>query len=84
MRGPYAYLGYGWQGSVVPAWEPLWDTDVGTLLTPDTTLYHDLMLLLVGTPLGLGYRVAPGIYARNYTKGSAVIDCNKWTAQLNF
>jgi hypothetical protein len=42
------------------------------------------MLLLVGTPLGLGYRVAPGIYARNYTKGSAVIDCNKWTAQLNF
>jgi hypothetical protein len=30
-RGPYAYVGYGWTGGPIPAWDPIWDAyDVGT------------------------------------------------------
>ncbi len=38
----------------------------------------------VGEPLNLCYEAQPGVYARNYTKGSAVLNCNDFTAQLNF
>lgn len=29
-RGPYAYVGWGWNGGPLPTWDPLFDTDVGT------------------------------------------------------
>ncbi len=29
-RGPLAFIGYGWNGGPLPAWESIWDTDVGT------------------------------------------------------
>ncbi len=38
----------------------------------------------VGTPLGLCQQDQAQVYYRNFTKGSAVLDCNTWTAQLNF
>ena len=29
-RGPYSYIGYGWNGGPLPPWDPLWDVyDVG-------------------------------------------------------
>ena len=28
-RGPYAYVGYGWNGGPLPAWDSMWDEDVG-------------------------------------------------------
>jgi hypothetical protein len=29
-RGEVAYIGYGWNGGPLPAWDPIWDLDVGT------------------------------------------------------
>lgn len=65
VRGPYAYVGYGWNGGPLPAWDTLWDTDVGT-------------------PVGLCQQPAPGVFTRLWSNGNATLDCNTWTAQLNF
>jgi len=65
-RGPYAYVGYGWNGQPLPEWDAMWD------------MYD------VGTPVNLCSQVSSGVYARNYTNGYATLNCNTWTAELNF
>ena len=38
----------------------------------------------VGEPAGACEQTAAGVWSRNWTRGSATIDCNAWTATLNF
>ncbi len=66
-RGPYWWLGYGWQGcsETAPYLSPLLDTDVGL-------------------PINNCTQVSSGVYARNYTNGYAQINCNSYTAILDF
>jgi len=80
------YIGYGWQGCGPPAsshtgvpgggphtnrdyWEPLFDLDVGE-------------------PLGLctqeAGQSAAGVFKREYSKGTAALDCNTFEASLAF
>jgi hypothetical protein len=64
-RGPYAYLGYGWNGGPLPSWDPMWDLDVGEPTAPCE-------------------QTDAGVFFRPYTNGNATLDCNTWTATLNF
>ena len=64
-RGPYAYVGYGWNGGPLPSWDPMWDA------------------FDVGVPTGLCVS-SGGVYSRTYSRGSASLDCNTWTATLSF
>ena len=38
----------------------------------------------VGTPVGLCQAQGNNVFTRSWTKGSAAIDCNAWTATLDF
>ena len=62
-RGPYAFVGFGWYGG-------------GSEAIPD---FDPLWDLDVGLPTGLCTQVAPGVFSRAWTRGTATIDCNAWT-----
>ena len=65
-RGPYWYLGTGWEGCNIDYYRsPLLDMDVG-IPTSNCT------------------QIAPNVFARNFTTGYAELDCNAYTATLNF
>ena len=64
-RGEVAYIGYGWDGLPLPAWEPIWDTDVGQ-------------------PVQTCQQTSSGVFSRKWSKGTATLDCNTWTATLAF
>lgn len=69
-RGPYAYIGYGWNGQSLPAWDPLWDA-------------YDVGQPAAGAA-GLCAEGPAGVFSRQWTNGVAQLDCNTWTASLNF
>ena len=46
--------------------------------------WASLFDLDVGEPLGLCAAATPGVFSRQWTKGSVSIDCNAFTAELNF
>ena len=46
--------------------------------------FDPLFLLDVGEPKGLCTEERPGIFQRNWSKGVAALDCNTYTATLNF
>ena len=68
-RGPYDYLGWGWFGAGVIGL-PAWD--------PLFDAYD------VGEPVGACEQPAAGVYARQWSKGNATLDCTSWTATLSF
>jgi hypothetical protein len=67
-RGPVAYIGWGW-GIPPPGPLPPWEP---------------LWDLDVGEPLGLCEERAAGVFSRAWSKGAASIDCNAFTATLDF
>ena len=67
-RGPVAYYGWGW-GIPPPGPLPPWEP---------------LWDLDVGVPLGLCQQHTPGVFSREWSKGTAAIDCNAFTATLDF
>jgi hypothetical protein len=46
--------------------------------------WHPLFATDVGTPQGLCYESAPNVFARQWSKGVASLDCNTYTAGLPF
>lgn len=50
----------------------------------DDSKWNDIFLLQPGVPAGLCYQPKPGVYARKWSAGTAVLDCNKWVANLPF
>jgi hypothetical protein len=46
--------------------------------------WSELFELDAGEPTGLCVETSPGVFARNWTKGTAALDCNSWTASLPF
>jgi hypothetical protein len=46
--------------------------------------WSPLFNLNVGTPLGLCTEGQPGVFSREWSKGTAAIDCNAFTATLDF
>lgn len=46
--------------------------------------WHPLFATDVGEPVGLCYESAPNVFARNWTKGVAKLDCNTYQAELSF
>jgi hypothetical protein len=44
----------------------------------------DLFLLQAGEPLGLCESTAPGVFQRQWSLGTASLDCNAYTADLPF
>ena len=60
---------YGWLGG---GWES------------DDSLWDDIFLLQVGTPLGLCEEGPPGTFSRVWSAGTAVLNCSSWNAELPF
>ena len=46
--------------------------------------WSPLFALDVGVPLGLCEEGPPGVFSRAWSKGTATLDCNTWTARLPF
>ena len=46
--------------------------------------WNDLFWLQVGVPLALCNETAPGVFERQYSQGTATLDCNTWSAGLPF
>jgi hypothetical protein len=69
VRGPFWWLGTGWQGC----------TD-----KPSTWQEDPLLQIDPGTPAGVCKETSDGVFSRTYTKGTATLDCNIWTATLDF
>merc|ERR1712139_91679 len=46
--------------------------------------YDPLWDIDPGEPLSNCTEETPGIFSRSFQKGSAKLDCNQWTAELNF
>ena len=68
-RGPYDYIGWGWSGG-------------GTINLPPWDPLFDAYD--VGEPAGTCTQATPGVFSRVWTKGVATLDCNTFTATLNF
>ena len=68
-RGPFDFVGFGWFGAGSIGL-PTWD--------PLFDAYD------VGEPTGACTQSAPGVFSRTWSKGTASLDCNTWTATLNF
>ena len=67
VRGGHAWLGTGWQGCS----------------TEETTWQRDpLMQLDPGAPAGVCAEGERGVFSRKFTRGTVVLDCNKWTADF--
>ncbi len=60
---------YGWLGWGWPSGQSYWDP---------------IFLLQVGTPTGLCSEVSTGVFSREYSEGTATLNCNSWTASLPF
>jgi hypothetical protein len=67
-RPPHAYLGWGWES--------------------DDRNWNDIFYLQVGAPLtggaGLCAEGPSGVFMRAYSAGTAMLDCNAWSAKLPF
>jgi hypothetical protein len=50
----------------------------------DDRAWNDIFLLQAGTPTGLCEERPAGIFTRAWTAGTALLDCNQWTADLPF
>jgi len=50
----------------------------------DDRQWNDIFFLQAGTPAGLCVESPAGVFSRAWTAGTAVIDCNQWTASLPF
>ena len=46
--------------------------------------WDPIFRLDVGEPKGLCEEVRPGVFSREWTKGTASVDCNEWTWELRF
>ena len=66
-RGPHALLGYAWAGCKAPS----------TYQRP-AGLDVDY-----GQPLNFCTEVAPGVFARNYSKANVAMDCNSFEASID-
>eukprot|EP00054_Salpingoeca_dolichothecata_P010503 m.58577 g.58577 ORF g.58577 m.58577 type:complete len:407 (-) comp19026_c0_seq2:20-1240(-) len=69
VRGPYAWLGFGWQGCS-------WSVDQYT--------QRPEMRVDYGEPVGVCEETAPnsGIFKREWTKATVEMDCNKWAGSI--
>jgi hypothetical protein len=47
-------------------------------------LWSDTFLLQAGEPVGLCVEERPGVFSRQWTEGTAELDCGKWEAKLPF
>ena len=50
----------------------------------DDALWNDAYLLQPGMPQGVCQAHTPGVFSRAWSAGTAVLDCNTWSAQLPF
>jgi len=50
----------------------------------DDRQWNDIFYLQAGTPTGLCVESPAGVFSRAWMAGTAVIDCNQWTASLPF
>jgi len=50
----------------------------------DDRNWKDIFLLQVGTPTGICSEGPPGVFKREWTAGTAELDCNTYTATLPF
>merc|ERR1712190_88605 len=66
VRGPYAWLGYGFLGC---------DEGLNYTLPPEFRQDY-------GSPSGTCSEIKPGVFARNYTKSHVQVDCNAWSAAI--
>ena len=73
-RGPYWWYGYGWSGQVC---------DTSPIL-PYQPQHPALWNLSPGKPLDNCTETDEGVFRRKFEKGSATLDCNQWTAELDF
>jgi uncharacterized protein YfaQ (DUF2300 family) len=64
VRGPFAWLGYGWSSCRPPA----------TFVRPSEVDVD------YGEPLGFCAETLQGVWTREYTKYSIALDCNSWAA----
>ena len=46
--------------------------------------WDDIFYLQAGEPLGLCQETAPGVFSREWSLGTATLDCNSYTASLPF
>ena len=46
--------------------------------------WNDIFYLQAGEPQGLCKEGPSGVFSREWSEGTAVLDCNKWTASLPF
>ena len=53
-------------------------------LAGDDRQWDDLFLLQAGTPLGLCTEPSQGVFQREWSLGTASLDCNSYTAELPF
>jgi hypothetical protein len=68
VRGPYAWLGYGWS----------------SCRTPNTFERPPEVDVDYGEPLGFSAETAPGsgVWSREFTKYNVTLDCNNWAASF--
>ena len=71
-RPPYAYITYGWKGCGGPS------------KAAGRDYWEPLFDLDVGEPLGLCTEENPGVFSRQWSKGSATLDCARFEATLTF
>lgn len=66
VRGPYAWLGHGWEGCSTTGPSPL----------PEELSWD------VGVPLGNVTEPQPGVFARAWSKAAVQFDCNAWVGSV--
>jgi hypothetical protein len=76
-RPPYAYLGYGWENCGAP-------NVAGRLPGTTRDVWQPMFDLDVGEPTGLCAETSAGVFERNWSKGRAALDCNRFEATLDF
>ena len=67
-RGPHWWYGWGWQGCSDAAPHP----------------YDPLWSIDPGAPRGRCAETAAGLFRRDFAHGRATLDCNSWSATLDF
>jgi hypothetical protein len=67
VRGPYAWIGYGWSGCQ----------------TPSTFVRPESFDVDYGTPLNFCLEASAGVFTRNYTHADVSLDCNSFTASIS-
>jgi len=70
MRGPYAWIGWG-------QWGMVWD--------PSVALPKEIWNVEYGDPIDPRCSEGPaGVFHRGYTAASVTLDCNTWSAYIEF